>query len=237
MKQLARTGPMSLQRRLHGPFAASVIGAVCLFGILGSTATARTVSAPTYLKLSATRAGDGTITAKGVFTSPNRHCLSANRFKLYQFQGNSHLPFHYTIAGGVLAYGEPAFGEPFGNNGYGNTSSFGEGWLHPASPFARSPMTWEAVWPGGAEVSVTQQGTPEAPHNPSLPFKYSSTVVAAAGLILSSDGLGNGSDATSHPGHRMWKTTYRQGKHRIVLECKPSGHVEQRSTVTELGSS
>jgi hypothetical protein len=224
----------------YGPLTAGVIGVVLFLGLFSSIAAARTVhrTARTHLRLSATRTAQGTITIKGVFTSPDQHCLSGRRFRLYSRHG------YWLLFGTVLAYGGPGGGglagsDPFGADGFGPGLNDHLDHMHPVSTFGHSPSIWRAVWPGGAKVTVTQSGSPQHPSDPNMPFKYTSTVAAATGLIIytfSHGGLGNGPNATSFPGHRIWKTTYRQGKDRVVLRCRPSGHVEHRIPVSQLSS-
>jgi hypothetical protein len=122
------------------------VACASLFALVaGATADAKTIykSAPTGQERFVNRAGDGTITLEGRYTSPNPHCLEKKRWKTLS-DGNYHEGFD--------AY--PVFGGKIGTAPNG-------GWLAPVSPFGRSPLVWKAVWPGTAYSYLGSGGQPD----------------------------------------------------------------------------
>jgi hypothetical protein len=180
--------------------AVGVVAVLTLAFAASSNAERIYKSVPTYLALSATRAADGTITAKAVFTSPNPHCLSADRWKKLS-------DGHYHDVGGGLEYGGPWGGNPMGADGYAQPSG---GWLSPVSPAGKSPFVWQAIYPGSMTVEVHDErraGSEEA-------RDYESTVAAASGIAF------GGNAPPNFKGKTYYKYTYSQGGNRIILKCR-----------------
>jgi hypothetical protein len=154
----------------------------------------------THIALSATKASDGTITARGVFTSSNPRCLSSKRTKPFSSG-------QYSNFGSVLLYGASLPGDHTGQDGNGGPP--GNGRLAPVSPAGRSPWIWEAVWAGSAPIGVENR------HNKSLPYTYKSTVAGASAVELGGYlGSVNRLNVLA-----PYEVTYQQGKTVVKLVC------------------
>lgn len=167
-------------------------------------------SVPTHLALSATRAADGTVTATGVYTSPNPRCLSAKRFqKLHKGT------VYYNSIGAGLGYGGPWSSAntnlPIGADGFGDFpgSSPLPGWLWPVSPFGQSPLVWQSIAPGNALVKNIED------HSGPTIERYDSTVAAASGVDLAGDAPSGDPRNVRGP----FISSYHQGGNRIILKC------------------
>lgn len=134
--------------------------ALAAIAFVPGAAMAKTIhkAAPTKIRLSATRAVDGTVTATAWVTSPNPHCLEAHRFKRLR-------DGYYHRIEGLLDYGDGLFAVPPGSTN-----------LSPISAPGRSPFIWQAVWPGAVAVNVQSQSDPE--------LHYKAPVSAALGVDM-----------------------------------------------------
>ncbi len=159
-------------------------------------------SAYVHSYVTATRASDGTITARAVYRSSNRHCLWHKGLRPNKVDG-----YWHTI-GAVLTYGGPfpLFHSKTGDDG--SASPPENGWLSPVRRAARVSngfvTEWKAVWPGASVVRVENF---DAAAN-GLPVRYKATVAEASGLWLTAY-IGGG-----------FTTKYGKPGHRVVLGCR-----------------
>jgi hypothetical protein len=189
-------------QRRFAVLAVGVVGLLALVFAAPSSAKRIYKSVPTHITSSLTRAADGTVTAKVIFTSPNPRCLSADRWKKLR-SGYSH------DVGGGLYYGDIYANTAPNINGAPDNN----GWLSPISPAGHSPYVWQAIWPGSLPVKVHVEHPGEAPYD------YPSTVAAASGAFV----FGYASPGAW--GGPYYKYAYNQGGNRIILKCQttPNG--------------
>ena len=199
MVQLAPAVTARRRRGRHSTkWTVAAIAALCLVALIPAPAAAKRIhkTVPTHFKASATRAADGTITATGSFTSPNRRCLSAKRFKATPKNGRSYVSGVLNYSNGGTAPPPVTSGAPF------------PGALLPISPPGQSPYDFQAVWPGNGTTRVENHA------DPTLPLFYQSTVAAASALAV------HGWTVPRGP-QRSYKVRYHHGGSRVVLTCRP----------------
>jgi len=178
-------------------------------GLLTGAASAKPKiykSVPTHVQFSATRAADGTITARVSFTSKDGRCLAAKRFKRV---GTKH---RYLQVLSALLFGGPftANGEDFPAGAKGSASP--RDGFSPISPFGKSPLVWEAVLPGDEllEVFNPQSDTER---------RYKATVAEASGLrVVAAAPVSKGQ------GLSYFKVAFDKGGKRIIEKCQPLAH-------------
>jgi hypothetical protein len=187
--------------------AATSTGVMVLALAFAAPSSAKRIykSVPTHATYSMTRAADGTVTAKVLFTSPNPRCLSADRWNKRRVRGG----YSHDVGGGLY------YGDIYANTAPNiNGAPDNNGWLSPISPAGHSPYVWQAIWPGSlaVKVHVEHPGTGVAPYN------YASTVSAASGGAV----LGY---APPGPSGNYYKYAYNEGGNRIILKCQttPNG--------------
>lgn len=185
---------------------------VCVAALLFACLTAGSAAAlpkviksvPTRATFSATKAADGTITAKVSFTASDPRCLSGKRFLQKFADGN------YRVAGGTLLYGgaysDEGISAPFGFDGFGAPPN--KGLFAPVSPAGKSPYVWQAIWPGSTPVLITNF------HNEELDRHYETTVAAASAV-----NMGAIARASMGQGLPYFKATYNQGGKHYILKC------------------
>ncbi len=186
----------------HRRFAALAVGIVALLALVfAAPSSAKRIykSVPTHVAFSATRAADGTVTAKVLFTSPNPKCLSADRWKKtsdgYSHDAEAWLHYPTASPSDTEDYAEP-------NNGL----------IGPVSPAGHSPYVFQVIWPGSMVVKVHASPI-NAPY-----YTYTSTVSAAINVAVY---------GYAPPSHlkSYYEYAYNQGGNRIILKCQttPNG--------------
>lgn len=180
---------------------------LALVGLAATSAAARpkvVKSAATKISLSVSRAGDGSVVAKVLYTSPEPRCLEKKRFKRLR-------DGYYHMVGSVLYYE--------GTYGIGEPPDLG--WLAPVTPFGKSPLVWEARWAANASVPVES-------HRPGITKEserhYESTVAAAQGAELIASAR-----PSSGQGLHYWKVAYNKGGKHFIVKCR---QVERKRRVT-----
>jgi hypothetical protein len=148
----------------------------------------------TQATLSATRSTDGGISARVAYTSKDPRCLASKRFKRAGAENNY-----------FQAYAFLLFGSPPGSLGTATLPAHGV--LSPVSPFARSPLVWEANFPGNTAVEVTNLASNSERH-------YEATVSQASALEMYAAAPGSNGQGLPY-----FKVAYNQGDSRIILKC------------------
>ena len=193
----------------HRHFAALAVGIVALLALaFAAPSSAKRIykSVPTHVTYSATRAADGTVTSKIIFTSPNPRCLSADRWtKIKAWPGK------FVDGFAALEYGGPwarqGRSHLSGSDGTGSPA-LNSGWSVPISPAGKSPFVVQAIWPGSLPTTVINGLLPLEDPN----YKYTSTVAAASGVAVFSY-------APPSKRYPYYKYAYNQGGNRIILKC------------------
>jgi hypothetical protein len=162
-------------------------------------------SVPTRSSFSVTRAADGTITAKVSYISKDPRCLAAKRFKRAG-QKNLYPEILSTLFFGG-AYSVEGKEYPVGAKGSGRPPN--EGTFNPVSPFGKSPLVWEAVFPGNAPVAVTNFQSNLERHTTLSVAEASALEVLAAAPVSKGQGL------------EYFKVAFDRGGKRVILECQP----------------
>ena len=126
---------------------------------------------------------------------PESRCLESKRFKKLR-------DGYYQSVGSLLFY----------EGSYGHGGPSGYGWLAPVTQFGRSPLVWEAHWPGNATVSVESDrpGITKASER-----FYKTTVSAATGVVL--NGVAINSQGQNL---RYWKVAYNSGGKHVIVKCR-----------------
>jgi hypothetical protein len=201
---------MGSSRRPRTVFSILAVATAVLCAAPGSAPAKPKVTKtyPTRVALSATRAGDGTITVKAEFSSPEPRCLSAKRLLQKKFHGMS------SAAGGYLLFGG-AYSDDRGSGSFGLEGSVdftgglpGSGLLSPVGKPERSPFVWEATWPGDTSVIVTNF------HDSAKPRHYQTTIAAASAVSLGAVARESGGQGLPY-----FKTTYDKGGKHYVIKC------------------
>jgi hypothetical protein len=187
--------------------------AAALFLLLGSSAVAKPKiykSVPTRSSFSVTRAADGTITAKVSYISSDPRCLAPKRFKR---AGQRNL---YPEILSNLFYGGSYVSEgrefPAGAKGFGRPPNLGT--FKPVTPFGKSPLVWEGVFPGNSPVEVTNLQSNSERHYTATVAEASSLEVLAAAPVSKGQGLD------------YFKVAFDRGGKRVILKCEPFTHTE-----------
>lgn len=187
---------------------AAVVGLSLLSGASAAAKPKIFKSVPTQSSFSVTRAGDGTITAKVSYVSKDPRCLAAKRFKragqknLYpEILSTLYFGGSYTVEGKEFPVGAKGSGRPPN-----------EGTFNPVSPFGKSPLVWEAVFPGSTPVSVTNFQSNSERHTTLTVAEASGLEVLAAAPVSKGQGL------------EYFKVAFNRGGKRVILECQPFTH-------------
>jgi hypothetical protein len=146
------------------------------------------------LSLSVFRSPAGDITVRATYRSAEPRCLSRRIFVSDGFRNGL-----FTIDGGFLFYGSA-------NSVFeGTANPPHNGNLFPKTPFERSPLVFEAVWPSDAQVFVNKGEK-----------SFESTVGAATGIAYTAHSSGR--DATFNEGGKKVDVLCPPFRHAVFLE-------------------
>jgi hypothetical protein len=162
---------------------------VCVLLPVGSAVGAGTIRKRVnlFVKPSITRDAAGDITVRFVWKSPDPRCLAKESLENTNELGGDG---YWRFAGGFLYFGgsEKLSANPPDN-----------GWLDPVTPFGKSELVWEEVYPAGGIVLV-EKGEES----------YKAPISAATGIYFYFE-AGSG-------------YTYRENGHKVLVGCVPPGH-------------